>query len=79
MDEAIDTPSNIKHILDEQIIDLRRKNKTIRKLKLSFFIHNKIFLYDLDSIIKKTALDRNVLIYGSITYLGEKQVMMKLI
>ena len=72
--ETIDAPSNLKNILDELRIDLRRKNKTIGAVKHYSFIHNTFFLHDLDSLIKKTyitKLDRNILMYALLTYLGE--------
>ena len=72
--EAISVPANLKDILDKQIINLREKSEIVRTVKLSSFIHDMFFLYDLGNIITKTyinELERSILIYVSITYLGE--------
>ena len=72
--EAISVPANLNDILDKQIINLREKSEIVRTVKLSSFIHDMFFLYDLGNIITKTyinELERSILIYVSITYLGE--------
>ena len=72
--EAISVPANLKDILDKQIINLREKSEIVRTVKLSSFIHDMFFLYDLGNITTKTyinELERSILIYVSITYLGE--------
>ena len=72
--EAISVPANLKDILDKQIINLREKSEIVKTVKLSSFIHDMFFLYDLGNIITKTyinELERSILIYVSITYLGE--------
>ena len=41
--ETIDAPSNLRDILDEQRIDLRKKARDIGTVKLSSFIHDTFF------------------------------------
>ena len=51
---------------------MRKSARDTGTVKFSAFIDDKFFLYELDDVIKKTfatEFDRNILIYGSITYL----------
>lgn len=65
---------NIENIIDAEKVKLKTLSEKICKKILSRFIHHTCLLYDQDNIVKPTyitALDKNLLTYGSLTYLDE--------